>query len=116
MANPVCHFEIGCRDLERSSEFYSKLFDWQINRQESSGWIRTGESIGGHLKQIGDDQQNYLTVYFAVDDVQAYLDRAVALGGKVVMPVINILSGQCSWFADPEGNVIGLFKETADTA
>lgn len=116
MGNPICHFEIGCRDLARSSEFYSKLFDWQINQQQSAGWIRTGEDIGGHLKQLRDDQRNYVAVYIAVDDVQASLDKAVALGGKALLPVTNILSGQCSWIADPDGNVIGLFKETPDTA
>jgi predicted enzyme related to lactoylglutathione lyase len=45
-----------------------------------------------------------------VDDVQAYLDKAVAMGGKALLPVIQIPAGEFSWFADPEGNTIGLFK------
>jgi predicted enzyme related to lactoylglutathione lyase len=45
-----------------------------------------------------------------VDDVQAYLDKAVSLGGKALLPVITIPQGQFSWFADPDGNTIGLFK------
>ncbi len=32
MGRPVMHFEIGCRDKARTSEFFSKLFDW--NTQE----------------------------------------------------------------------------------
>lgn len=116
MGNPVCHFEIGCRDLSRASKFYAKMFDWQINTQESAAWIRTGTEIGGHLNQLGHEPRNYVTFYIAVDDVQAYLDRAVALGGKALLPVIDMVSGQFSWFADPEGNVVGLFKETGETA
>jgi len=42
--------------------------------------------------------------------VQAYLDKAVALGGKALTPVITIPQGEFSWFADPDGNTIGLFK------
>lgn len=53
-----------------------------------------------------------MTVYVSVEDVQAYLDKAVSLGGKAIAPVIPIPTGQFAWFADPEGNVIGLFKAT----
>lgn len=115
MGNPVCHFEIGCRDLSRSSDFYSKMFDWKVNAQGSAAWIRTGDDIGGHLENSGDEPRNYVRFYVAVDDVQAYLDKAVALGGKALLPVVDLLSGQCSWFSDPEGNVIGLFKDTGET-
>ena len=51
-----------------------------------------------------------MTVYIEVDDVQAYLDKAVALGGKAFLPVIPIPQGQFSWFSDPDGNIIGLMK------
>jgi predicted enzyme related to lactoylglutathione lyase len=30
MGNPVMHFEIGCLDRERTSEFYAALFDWKM--------------------------------------------------------------------------------------
>lgn len=91
------------------------MFDWQVNQQGSSAWVRTGTDIGGHLDATNKPPQNYVRFYVAVDDVQAYLDRAVALGGKALLPVMNLVSGQFSWFADPEGNVIGLFKETGET-
>lgn len=115
MGNPVCHFEIGCRDLARSSDFYSRMFDWQLSQQGSQVWIRSGGDIGGHLNCTGQEPQNYVRFYVAVDDVKASLDKAVALGGQALLPVINLVSGQFSWVADPEGNVIGLFKETGET-
>jgi hypothetical protein len=115
VGNPVCHFEIGCRDLSRTSDFYSRMFDWQISLQGAAVWIRTGGEIGGHLKCAEHEPQNYVRFYVAVDDVQASLDKAVALGGKALLPVTNLLSGQFSCVADPEGNIIGLFKETGET-
>ncbi|MEI9971606.1 MAG: VOC family protein [Ignavibacteriota bacterium] len=45
-----------------------------------------------------------------VDDVQAYLDKATALGGKTVVPPVKIPTGTFAWFADPEGNTVGLLK------
>ncbi len=28
MGKPVVHFEIGCRDKDKISEFFCELFDW----------------------------------------------------------------------------------------
>jgi uncharacterized protein len=42
--------------------------------------------------------------------VKAYLDKATALGGKMLVPPIPIPTGKFAWFADPEGNMIGLIQ------
>ncbi len=50
-------------------------------------------------------------MYAQVDDPQAYLDKAVALGGKVVMGVTVIPDMvTMALFADPDGDVTGLVK------
>ena len=72
---------------------------------------RTGEGIGGHISALGHEPHNYVTFYVAVDDVQAYLDTATALGGKALLPGIQLPTGEFSWLSDPEGKIIGLFKE-----
>jgi predicted enzyme related to lactoylglutathione lyase len=52
-----------------------------------------------------------VTIYVQVPDLQAALDQAVALGGKVLMPPTEIPGVvTLAMFADPEGNVIGLTK------
>lgn len=45
-----------------------------------------------------------------VDDVQKYLDTAKNLGGKMLVPPIDIPTGTFAWMQDPEGNTIGLWK------
>src|SRR5580658_1370305 len=112
MGRPVVHFEIGCRDKARTAQFFGKLFDWNTSEAGPATMIDTGagSGINGHITMLGHEPHNYVTVYVAVDDVQAYLDKAVSLGGKSLTPVITIPNGQFSWFADPENNVIGLFK------
>jgi predicted enzyme related to lactoylglutathione lyase len=42
--------------------------------------------------------------------VQRSLDKATALGGKTLVPPIKIPTGTFAWFADLDGNTIGLFK------
>ena len=51
--------------------------------------------------------------YVEVEDVKEYLDKAVTLGGKVLVPPVKIPTGTFAWFADPEGNMIGLLKRNA---
>ncbi len=115
MGRPVVHFEIGCRDKTRTSEFFTNLFDWNTQESGPATMIDTaaGTGINGHITSLGHEPHNYVTVYIEVDDVQAYLDKAVALGGKALLPVITIPQGQFSWFADPDGNTTGLWKVTA---
>ncbi len=112
MGRPVIHFEIGCRDNARTAEFFSKLFDWNMQEAGPATTIDTGagSGINGHITALGHEPHNYVMVYVGVDDVQSYLDKATALGGKALMPVVTIPQGQFSWFSDPEGNIIGLFK------
>ena len=113
MANLVVHFEIGCRDRAKTSDFYAKLFDWRIQKSDIADMISTGGDVTGHITALGHEPHNYVTFYIEVDDVRSYLDRAVSLGGKALLPVIPIPAGQFSWFSDPDGNIIGLLKPAA---
>jgi len=82
--NSICHFEIGCRDEAKTKEFFSQLFDWKMEQVGPATMIRTGGDVGGHI---------------------------TGLGGKMVVPPVAIPGGIFAWFADPEGNTIGLFQE-----
>ncbi len=42
MAHPVVHFEIGCRNSQKTQEFFAKLFDWKIDIQGPAAIINTG--------------------------------------------------------------------------
>lgn len=112
MGQPVVHFEIGCRDVEKTEEFYSKLFDWKMQRAGLAAMIDTGGGggINGHMTSLGHEPHHYTIFYVQVDDVKAYLEKAHSLGGKTLVPPVEIPTGTFAWFADPEGNTIGLWK------
>lgn len=106
--NPVVHFEIGCRDLAKTRLFYGNLFEWDIAQ---TGVINSGgKGVEGHITSLGHEPQNYVTVYVQVEDIKASVEKAVALGGKVLVPVLPMPTGKFAWIADPEGNMIGLLQ------
>lgn len=112
MGQPVVHFEIGCRDSGKTSVFFAKLFDWQMQAMGPATMIDTGAGSGiqGHMSALGHEPHQYTIFYVQVDDVQRYLDKAAELGGKTLVPPVQIPTGTFAWFADPGGNTIGLWK------
>lgn len=66
--------------------------------------------IAGHMTELGHEPFHYTIFYVMVDDLQATLDKATSLGGKMLVPPIDIPTGSLAWMADPDGNTVGLFK------
>jgi uncharacterized protein len=109
---PVVHFEIGCRDREKTEKFFGDLFGWNIQQNGPASTINAAgqRGIPGHITSLDHEPHHYTMFYVEVDDVQAHLDKAVALGGKILVPPIKIPTGTFAWFSDPDGNTIGLLK------
>jgi uncharacterized protein len=113
MANHICHFEIGCRDRAKAAEFYSSMFDWTLQPDPHATAIRTGGDVGGHINSLGHEPHTYTIFYVMVDDVTTALSRAERLGGKKLVGPVPLPNGTSfGWFADPEGNTIGVYSET----
>jgi predicted enzyme related to lactoylglutathione lyase len=113
VGQPVVHFEIGCRNRDQLTQFYAKLFDWQMQPYGPAAMIDTGAAAGinGHITALGHEPHTYVLVYVQVDDLAASLTSAEALGGKTLVPPTEVPGmGSFAWIADPEGNTIGLWK------
>ena len=111
MPNPVVHFEIIGADGSALQSFYRDLFDWTIdaNNEWQYGMVETGGEGGINGGISGDPEgTTRVSVYAAVDDLQAYLDKAERLGARVVMPVTDMGGFTIALFADPAGNITGL--------
>lgn len=112
MTNPVKHFEIMGKDAIALQRFYADVFGWKLappikEMGNYSLFDHEGQGIGGGIGE-GDAR---VTVYIEVDDPQAYLDRAVKAGAKMLMEVTQITPDTTiAMFADPQDNMTGLLK------
>jgi len=111
MAHPVVHFEIGCKDKAATSAFYSGVFGWEVDAGPM-GMINTGSTSGipGHIAALGHEPHQFTHFYIETDDVAASLKSVEAAGGKTIVPPVPIPTGTFAWFADVEGNIVGLWK------
>lgn len=111
--HPVVHFEIGCHNREETREFFAQLFGWEISAPHAGTVIDAGSGggIGGHIVDLAPEWGTYVTIYVEVEDLEAYLQKAGDLGGKTLVPPVQIPGqGSFAWLAAPEGNIIGIWK------
>lgn len=115
MGAPVVHWEINTKDPNKVFGFYSTLFGWKIdaNNPINYGVVDTNVKMGinGGIWGTREGSSQFVTFYVQVEDPQGYLDRAVSLGAKVVLPVTDIPNmAMYALFEDPDGNRVGLIK------
>jgi len=115
VGQPIVHFEIIGTDAIPLQQFYRELFDWHVGEAmpELGYYGMVDGASSGLAGGIGQepDGGTRVTVYVQVPDLAATLDQAVARGGRVVMPPMEIPGVvTLAQFADPAGNVIGLVK------
>lgn len=114
MANRFNWVEIRVRDLEKAKQFYGSLFDWKISGKENKDYaywlIDTGEKPSGGLWRMPKEKPCGILVYILVDDIDKTLEKIVKLGGKVVVPKSKENGNAMATFADPDGNIFGLYE------
>jgi uncharacterized protein len=106
-------FEVLGADAGRSQAFYAELFGWTVPGG-AYGQVRPeGErGIGGGIGAGGDER--WATVYASVDDVEATLGKAEALGGtRVYGPIEAGGQTRTGAFRDPAGNLFGIYHRAA---
>ena len=109
----VVHIEIPTRSGKESAEFYEKLFGWHIEHDEEHNYTQFDphDGPGGGFNPLSDNvKAGDVLIYVNSDDIEADLKKAQALGGAVVMEKAEIPGvGWYGMFADPTGNMIGLY-------
>ena len=117
MGNPVVHFDIGCRDEERTTAFYTELFDWQAEPYgPSSSKLDTGSDRGidGHVTSLGHEPHSYVMFYVEAEDIPATIEAAEALGATALIGETATPDGDTfAWLRDPEGNLFGLLRPSS---
>lgn len=112
--HPVIHFEIGCKDITKTTEFYTSLFGWTPTNAGIASYINTNstEGIQGHITSLGHEPYNYVTVYIQVDDIEEHLQKIQSAGGQKIIGPIKLPNGQqFAWFKDLDGNLVGLLTK-----
>ena len=110
----ICYIEMPAVDVQRSADFYGKVFGWGIRRRGDGSVAfddTTGQVSGTWVLGRPASGQPGLLVYIMVDSVAATIDAVVAHGGELVQPIGADAPEITARFRDPTGNVIGLYQD-----
>ena len=116
--HPIVHVEFSAHDQAAAGKFFADLFGWKYQVVPDLNYV-TYEAApgpgGGFNKVDGESvKAGDVLVYVSTDDIDATLAKAESLGGKTVVPKMEIPSqGWFAIFADPTGNRIGLYTDLA---
>jgi predicted enzyme related to lactoylglutathione lyase len=114
MPAPIAHIEFRSSDFGRTSAFYAKLFEWRTEQNASSTYMKLGgdgaSTVSGGWVRAELSQAPGPLVYIAVDDLASKLAAVEEAGGRVIAAKLPFAGGgEIALFADPDGNVIGLW-------
>jgi predicted enzyme related to lactoylglutathione lyase len=114
MAGPaIVHIEFKSYDFARTSDFYAKLFEWKTDRNASGSYMKFDGADGPSGGWVRADlvQSPGPIAYLTVDDLAAKLDEVESAGGRVLVRSMPFAGGgEIGLFADPDGNVLGLWQ------
>ena len=123
MDHTIVHFEIPADDVEKLKKFYSELFGWKIEKMpgpmdywgiatvpvDDKGMPMRPGVNGGMMKKQNPEHKP--VNYIAVESVDEYVKKIEALGGRIVVPKMEVPG--IGWWAlslDPDGNQFAILQ------
>jgi predicted enzyme related to lactoylglutathione lyase len=110
----ICCVEIPSTDIQRSAEFYEKVFGWKI-RKRGDGAIAfddgVGQVSGTWVTGRPPATTPGLLIYIMVDSVAATINVVIAHGGELVQPIGADAPEITARFRAPAGNILGLYQQ-----
>src|SRR5499427_8509749 len=113
MAAEIIHIEFKSANFARTSEFYAKVFDWRMEQNASASYMKLSGTGGPSAGWVRADlvQSPGPIAYLPVEDLEATLNQVESAGGRILVRSLPFAGGgEIGLFADPDGNVVGIWK------
>jgi predicted enzyme related to lactoylglutathione lyase len=110
----ICYLEIPTTDIARSVAFYQAVFGWKVRRRGDGATAfddAIGEVSGSWVTGRPTSSTPGLLLYIMVNDIASTIDSVVVNRGRIVQPLGADAPELTARFADPDGNVLGLYQE-----
>lgn len=112
--------ELLTTDVAGAKAFYGELLGWTLQDDNSHGMeytiARAGETMTGGIMAQPEQCRGMPPAwgaYVTVDNVDTLLPRVEKLGGRIVVPPMDIPSlGRFAVIQDPQGAVLSLISYT----
>jgi predicted enzyme related to lactoylglutathione lyase len=115
MSNVIDYVEFAVDDLEQAKAFYAAALGWAFNDYgpDYAGIqdpTRPGHEFGGLNVVAATSRGDGVVALARTDDADASLASVLAAGGRIVVEMTAYPGGRRFKFADPWGNVVGVYE------
>lgn len=120
MANTIVWADIPVTDMDRARKFYAAVLEAEIPLMDGANGdvallpMEPGTVSGDLVRhESAKPGQGGCTIYLdSKGDPEGMVERAVAAGGAMLMPVTSMgdMVGSIGFFQDSEGNRVGVHK------
>lgn len=114
----ICYLEIPTTDLARSVSFYQAVFGWSVRKRGDGSTAfddGAGEVSGAWVTGRPSSATPGLLLYVMVDSITATIETIRPHGGRIVQPLGVDAPELTARFADPDGNVLGLYQQPSQS-
>jgi len=115
--NPVVFWELASHDMERSVEFFRKVFQWEITFNEKIGFYQvppfeeSNAASGGYIFTLKRAKLPFVAVYILVEDIEAMARKVEENGGYIVSPPNAITPAyKVCLFNEPSGVTFAMIE------
>src|SRR6056297_1677203 len=112
-----CWLDLSVPDAKSAAAFYERVFGWTYDVSgEAYGHYHVAQVDGRPVAGFGQpmtgaEVPSVWTLYFAAEDADAMVARAVSLGGTVVASTFDVPGqGRMAVLADPTGAAFGVWQ------
>jgi len=114
--NPVVFWEIASHNADESVAFLKKVFDWDIRFDDDLGFYQmpgdpSSGGIGGGVFTLRKAKLPFLTIFIAVDDVDAKAKLVEEHGGYIIEPPQKIGNSYICLFNEPSGVTLAMIQK-----
>lgn len=114
----VSWVETLTRDPAASEGFYTVVFDWKAETQDTgvtryTTFMLDGDPVAGMMVMpdtVPADAPAHWSVYFTVAECEPVVKLAMELGAEVLTPIMEIEIGRFAVLEDPQGAVFELME------
>ncbi len=111
-----CWIDLFTSDPDRSHAFYGELFGWEAENagEDYGGYItfsKDGHKVAGAMRNDGAQATpDAWSVYLAVTDAKVSVDDAMAHGGAVIVPAMDVMALGTMAVVTDGGAPIGMWQ------
>jgi uncharacterized protein len=117
LAGAPCWVDLTTSDVDRSREFYTKLFGWTAEEPDEDfggyfNFAKNGVLVAGAMpSQPGSGISGLWSVYLASADARKTVETAADRGGQALVPAMDVSDlGTMAVVADASGAGIGIWQ------